>query len=57
MNLDLESLIYSKIKFRILVDKKFEMVGNEIRIFTCKINKTKFRFNLDFFDFIKFEFY
>ena len=48
MNLDLESLIYSKIKFRILIDKKFEMVGNEIRIFTCKINKTKFRFNLDF---------
>ena len=40
MNLDLESLIYSKIKFRILIDKKFEMVGNEIRIFIYKINKT-----------------
>ena len=30
MKLDLESLIYSKIKFQILNDKKFELVGNEI---------------------------
>ena len=32
MKLDLESLIYSKKKIRILIDAKFELVGNEVRI-------------------------
>ena len=48
MKLDLESLICSKKKIRILIDGKFEFVRNEIRILFCKLDKIHFRFNLHF---------